>query len=449
MNLKALLFLGVAMLGACQPREKQDQRPNIIYVMVDDMGYGDLSSFGQTAYRTAHIDAFVKEGIKFNHAYAGAPVCTPTRVAFMTGRYPARNVIGLREPLTGSPGDMQIGLSPSVPTVSSILKQNGYETALFGKWHLGVREEFSPLKHGFDHFFGILSGAADYIDHRPVDRNGPLLLKRNPSLLYEDETPVEMSGYLTDLITARATRFITRGKHHKPFFISLQYTSPHWPWQAPGEGPASDTIRFLESGSSEVYAAMVKNLDENFGRVLEAVRAAGLEESTLIIFTSDNGGDRLSDMGPYKGLKLQLWEGGVRVPAAVRWPGHITAGLMSDQPIITMDWTATILDAARCVHADTLRFDGISLLAHFENPGEIIPRKFYWRVSNRSRAEALRHGDWKYLRVPEGEFLFNLADDPFEKRDLAAQMPEKLEQLKTEFALMDAEMLAPVILTPP
>lgn len=438
----------MAILASCQLRKKQDERPNIIYVMVDDMGYGDLSSFGQTPYRTAQIDAFVKEGMKFNHAYAGAPVCTPTRVAFMTGRYPARNVIGLHEPLTGSPGDMQIGLSPSVPTVSSILKQNGYETALFGKWHLGVREEFSPLKHGFDHFFGILSGAADYVDHRPVDRSGPLLLKRSPSLLYDNETPVEMSGYLTDLITARATRLITRGKHDKPFFISLQYTSPHWPWQAPGDGPASDTIRFLESGSREVYAAMVKNLDENFGKVLEAVRAAGLEESTLIIFTSDNGGDRLSDMGPYKGLKLQLWEGGVRVPAAARWPGHITPGRESDQPIITMDWTATILDAARCAYADTLRFDGISLLPHFKNPGEIIPRKFYWRVSNRSRAEALRDGDWKYLRVPEGEFLFNLADDPFEKSDLAALMPEKLEELKTEFALMDAEMLAPVILQP-
>jgi len=191
---------------------------------------------------------------------------------------------------------------------------------------------------------------------------------------------------------------------------------------------------------------MITNLDENFGKILNALREEGLEGSTLIIFTSDNGGDRFSNMGPYKGGKLQLWEGGLRVPAAVRWPAKIPAGQESDQPVITMDWTVTILDAAASKY-NTLNFDGISLLSHFNHPDKIVPRKFYWRVSNRSRAEAYRSGDWKYLHVPEGEFLFNLSDDPFEDRDLKSKMNSKFNELKAEFLKVNAEMLPPLVLT--
>lgn len=439
-------FLMLFIIASCDVTLSQGQRPNIIYVMVDDMGFADLSSFGRTDYQTPNIDAFVKEGIKFNNAYAGAPVCTPTRVAFMTGRYPARNAIGLREPLTGSPYDMTIGLSPDVPTVSSILKQNGYETALFGKWHLGVNEKFAPWKHGFDHFFGILSGAADYADHRVIDRNAVLLVKRKGSFLYENDKPIDKPGYLTDLITDYSTAFI-RQTHAKPFFLSIQYTSPHWPWQRPNDKPTADTIPYDQDADPEIFREMVRNLDANFGKIIAAVKSAGLEASTLIIFTSDNGGEKYSNMGPYKGNKMTLWEGGIRVPAAVRWPGVIAPAQQSDQPVITMDWTVTILDASSAKYPDTLQFDGISLLSHFRDPEKTTPRKFYWRLSNRTKQEAYRTGDWKYLRTAEGEFLFNLADDPYETKNLKNQMHEKFNALKAAFAISNEQMLPPLVLS--
>ncbi|MDQ2656026.1 MAG: sulfatase-like hydrolase/transferase, partial [Bacteroidota bacterium] len=404
----ALLFVAVATIVPLRSITAQDQRPNIIYVMADDMGCADLSSFGRTDFTTPNIDAFVRSGMKFNNAYAGAPVCTPTRVSFMTGKYPARNPIGLREPLTGSPDDVALGLSPTVPTVSSVLKQNGYETALFGKWHLGLGQASFPLKHGFDEFFGILSGAADYFDHRQVDRNPTTLFKRAVVPLYENNERVTTTGYLTDLITEHTTAFIKR-KHEKPFFVSVQYTSPHWPWQSPVGGPAPDSMLYNETVDPAIYKEMILNLDKNFGEILKAVREAGLEESTMIIFTSDNGGDRLSNMGPYQGGKLQLWEGGIRVPAAIRWTNKIAAGIQTDQPIITMDWTATILAAASCKQIEALHLDGINLLEYFQHPDRIVPRKFFWRTSNRGRQEAYRSGDWKYLSTGNGEFLFNLA----------------------------------------
>ncbi len=442
----ALLFAAVAIVVPFLSATAQDQRPNIIYVMADDMGCADLSSFGRTDFTTPNLDAFVQSGMKFNNAYAGAPVCTPTRVAFMTGRYPARNPIGLREPLTGSPDDVQLGLSPSIPTVSSVLKRNGCETALFGKWHLGLGQESFPLKHGFDEFFGILSGAADYFDHRQVDRNSTTLFKRDVVPLYENHQHVMTPGYLTDLITEHTTAFIKR-KHEKPFFVSVQYTSPHWPWQSPFGGPAPDSILYSEAVDPEIYRQMIVNLDKNFGEILNAVREAGLEMSTIIIFTSDNGGDRLSNMGPYQGGKLQLWEGGIRVPAAVRWTGEIPAGVQSNQPIITMDWTATILAAASCKQIDALQLDGMNLLQHFQHPEGIVPRKFFWRTSNRGMQEAYRSGDWKYLKDGGSEFLFNLSSDPFEKNDLRNREPLKFNELKSEYQKINNEMLPPLVLS--
>jgi len=420
---------------SCNPAA-ETKRVNIIFITADDFGYADLSSYGRKDYQTPVLDAFINEGIKFTQAYAAAPVCTPTRVAFMTGRYPARNEAGLMEPLRMTPLDVNIGLSPKIPTISSLLKENGYETALYGKWHLGFKPEFFPDKHGFDHFFGITAGAADYFDHKSFN---------NEHILYENNKPVEKSGYLTDLITDYAVNFIKK-EHIKSFFISLQYTAPHWPWQAPGDDPYPDTVVFRSGGSPETYAGMVKNLDENIGRILKAVKEAGLYESTLIIFTSDNGGERYSDMGPFKGSKMDLWEGGIRVPAAARWPGVIAKNIESGQPVITMDWTVTMLEAAGVRLPDTLSLDGISLIPHFKESSSLIPRKFYWRTSNEVRADAYRSGDWKYLKADEGEFLFNLSEDPYETNNLRGKEMEKFREIKEEFLNMDKQMLKPFIL---
>jgi arylsulfatase A-like enzyme len=429
-----LLLSGLCFLaGSCNAPNNEDKRVNIIYITADDFGYADLSSYGRKDYETPVLDAFIKEGLKFTNAYAAAPVCTPTRVALMTGKYPARNEVGLMEPLRMTHYDINMGLSPGIPTVSSILKANGYETALYGKWHLGFKPEFFPNKHGFDHFFGITAGAADYIDHKYFE---------NQHILFENNKPVEKTGYLTDLITDYAVNFIKK-EHTKPFFISLQYTAPHWPWQGPGDDAYPDSVGFRSGGSPETYARMVINMDTNIGRVLKAVKEAGLYESTLIIFTSDNGGERYSDMGPFKGSKMDLWEGGIRVPAAARWPGVIEKNRESNQPVITMDWTVTMLDAAGIKIPDSLSFDGISLLSHLKENSPVIPRNFYWRTSNEQRADAYRSGDWKYLKTDEGEFLFNLSEDPYETNNLKEKEPEKFRQIKEEFLSMDKQMLEP------
>lgn len=432
-----LAFILPALLLLASCKQQPEKQVNIIYIMADDMGYADLSSYGRKDYQTPVLDAFIKEGVKFNQAYSAAPVCTPTRVAFMTGKCPARNEVGLMEPLRMNTLDMNMGLSPTIPTLSSLLKKAGYETALFGKWHLGFRREFFPTKHGFDHFFGITAGAADYVDHKNY---------ANQPILFENETPVEKNGFLTDLITDYAVNFI-KGEHKKPFFISLQYTAPHWPWQAPGDKPYPDSVGFRAGGSPVTYGKMVMNLDMNIGRVLNALKDAGLYESTMIIFTSDNGGERFSNMGPFKGRKMDLWEGGIRVPAAVRWPGVIQANTESNQPVITMDWTATILEAAGAQYPKNLFLDGMSVLSLLKN-NRIIPRNFYWRTSNEARADAYRAGDWKYLKNDDGEFLFNISEDPSETNDLKNKRVDIFRQMKEEFLRFDNQMLKPFFFPP-
>lgn len=419
----------VWLIAACAAPE----RPNIIYIMVDDLGAADLSIYGRTTYKTPNLDALALEGMRFKHAYAAAPVCTPSRVAFMTGRYPARNPIGLREPLIMDSTDIHLGLSPEEPTVSSLLKEVGYHTALFGKWHLGFDTIFFPKKHGFDYFWGITPGGADYVTHRYEGKQ----------VLYENTTPVVEEGYLTDLITNHAIEHLQ--KTSGPFFLSIQYTAPHWPWQAPGDPAYPDSTVMSFGGNAETFARMMQNLDQNIGRLMKALEDQGLKNNTLVIFTSDNGGERFSDMGAFKGKKLTLWEGGIRVPAFVRWPGKIKAPSETSQPVITMDWTATILDAARGSVPDAMQTDGISLLPILLEEKPVFDRNFYWRITNRSRWEAYRSGNLKYLSTPDGEGLYNLAIDPGEVNNIKDQDPQNFERLKNEFRQADKTMLPPYV----
>ncbi|MFK5971658.1 MAG: sulfatase-like hydrolase/transferase [Flavobacteriaceae bacterium] len=434
--IKILLITWV--FASCSPEQQVDDRPNIIFIMVDDMGFADLSSYGRTDYETPRIDALISEGIKFTNAYSAAAVCTPTRVALMTGKYPARTEVGLYEPITGgSEEPSDLGLSPKIPTISSMIKQAGYATALFGKWHLGRSPQHLPNKHGFDSFFGITAGSADYIDHEHHTIE--------ELILYENDKPVEREGYLTNLITDNAIDFI-RKKHDRPFFISLQYTSPHWPWQIPGDDPYPDGVNFRQGGSPEIFAGMVKNLDANIGRVLDFLAKNGLEESTLVIFTSDHGGVQFSDMGPFKGKKATLFEGGIRVPATARWPGVISPHTVSEQVVITMDWTVTMLDIAQINTTEDFAFDGISLLSHFKDSRSITPRQLFWRTSNWSLQDAYRSENWKYLKNDDGEFLFDLENDPGEIENLRDSNPLKFDQLKNEFQQLDEQMLDRLIL---
>ena len=321
--------------------------PNILFILADDLGYGDLSCYGRPDYRTPHLDRLAREGLRFTSNYTAAAVCTPTRVALMTGRYPARLPIGLVEPLAY--GDDSVGLPPEHPTPASLLKRAGYQTALIGKWHLGFLPEHGPIRHGFDEFYGILSGAVDYFSHRVP--SGKLDL-------HEGNVTVNQTGYMTDLLTDRAVQYVRR-RHAAPFYLALHYTAPHWPWEGPGDTAASrmyrsvaDTVKdrfvkgYADGGSLRVFTAMMQRLDEGVGRLLRALEDAGQSRDTFVVFTSDNGGERYSYNWPASDGKTSLQEGGIRVPAIVRWPGRVPAGRTTDQSVITMDWTATMLGVA-------------------------------------------------------------------------------------------------------
>jgi arylsulfatase A-like enzyme len=413
----------------------QQTRPNIIYIMADDMGYADLSCYGRKDYQTPNIDKLAAQGVKFMNAYAAAPVCTPTRVAFMTGRYPARLTLGLKEPIDWLPKDSMIGLNGDVPTIAFRLRNAGYETFLVGKWHLGFTPQFSPLKNGFDYFFGFNGGGLDYISHKAPRRGGPDL--------YENYEPVKMDGYMTNLIQSKAIEVINRS-HDKPFFLNVMFSAPHWPWQAPGDAAYPDTMSWMKGGSPAVYAAMMKSLDEAVGSIVKAVDDKQLR-NTVIIFTSDNGGEQYSDMGIYKGRKMQLWEGGIREPAIIRWPGKITAGSTTNQVATTLDWTATILSLAKAKPVDAFPLDGIDVMPLISNSNKETSRTMYWRIFQRNQHKAMRDGNWKYMQDEKGqEYLFDLVSDPSEKNNLKENKPEIFSQLKAKYTRWEAMMLKPI-----
>ena len=411
----------------------KDFRPNIVFILADDLGWGDLSCYGRPDYRTPNIDLLALQGTKFTDAYSASAVCTPTRCGYITGRYPARFKIGLEEPLVATNHD--VGLEPGQPTIASLLKQAGYDTALIGKWHLGFRPEWGPNAHGFDEFFGILAGAGDYFLHT----NG--LGQRD---LYENLTPVERNGYLTDLLTERAISYVKKPRS-APFFLSLHYTAPHWPWQGPKGGEkVTFTDKAIEpatmgaGGSLKLYAEMMNSLDEGVGRVMKAIRAAGLDKKTLVIFTSDNGGERFSYQWPFSGRKGDLLEGGIRVPAIVRWPGIVPANRATQQMAISMDWTATILAAAKTDAGLRRSLDGIDLLPVIKGMSPVRDRAFFWRIYDQ---DAVRDGKWKFFRNGEVRRLFDLSLDQREQADFSKKHPEILQRLMRDFDKWNDEML--------
>jgi arylsulfatase A-like enzyme len=409
------------------------QKPNIIYIMTDDMGYADLSCYGRKDYSTPNLDALCAQGMKFTNAYAAAPVCTPTRTAFMTGRYPARTPVGLKEPLVASKKDSATGLTPSFPSVAKLLQDAGYETALVGKWHLGFLPVNSPNQNGFDYFFGIHSGAADYVSHTGDNRRPDL---------FENEKPVRMEGYLTNILAEKAIAFLQK-PHKTPFFLSLNFTAPHWPWQAPGDKPYPDSVRFPVGGSPAIYAAMMKSLDDVMGQILETLDEKQFK-NTIVIFTNDNGGERFSDMGGLANSKMSVWEGGIKVPAFVRWPGKIRPGSSTKQVAITMDWTATILAIAGAKPHKQFPLDGINLLPVLTAKKQNIQRELYWRIFQRKNEKAVRHGDWKYIVDTKGEYLFNIAADQAEKNNLKDTNKDIADKLKKLLANWEKKVLTPL-----
>lgn len=431
----AVASLGIGTLGEAQPA---GSRPNIVFILADDLGYADLSSYGRREYRTPNIDRIAVEGMRFTQAYANSAVCSATRTALITGRYQYRLPVGLEEPLSGASRARHVGLPPEQPTLPSLLKKAGYGTTLLGKWHLGWLPEYSPLKSGYDHFWGFRGGALDYFTHK----SGPA--QTNTEDLWDNDAPIQQTGYLTDLLGDRAVRTIRDyAREGRPFLLSLHFNAPHWPWEGPHDEAESQRIKNLfdfDGGSMQTYASMVTELDRQVGRVLEAVESAGIAGNTIVIFTSDNGGERFADVWPFTGRKTDLLEGGLRIPALIRWPGQIRPGSVTDQAAITMDWVATLLAAAGAQADPAYPLDGMDLLPVLTGRSSPSPRRLFWRYKFNSQA-AVRDGDLKWLKIKDNTFLFNVVSDPLERANLKDRQPDVYRRLVNEYETWNATML--------
>lgn len=410
-------------------------KPNIIYMMADDLGYADVSCYGRREYQTPNIDRIARGGVKFLQAYANSAVCSTTRTALITGRYQYRLRVGLEEPIgANAPG---IGLPPSHPTLPSLLKKAGYGTTLIGKWHIGGLPEFGPQQSGYDHFWGFRGPYLDYYTHK----NGPA--NTGEADLWDDDARVEQTGYLTDLMGDRAVKVIgDYAKARTPFFLSLHFNAPHWPWEAPGDEARAMKLKAMgdyDGGSMKTYAGMVTRMDTQIGRVLRALSDARIANNTIVIFTSDNGGERFSDTWPFSGKKTELLEGGLRIPAVVRWPGRIRAGTTTEQVALSMDWLPTLLAAAGAEPDAEFPPDGVNLLPQLRG-GAPVPRRVYWRYRFNAQ-RAIRDGNLKWLKINENEFLFNVVDDPLERANLKDLQPDEFRRLAALYADWNAGML--------
>jgi arylsulfatase A-like enzyme len=412
------------------------QRPNIIYIVCDDLGYADLGCYGGREANfgavSPNIDRLAAGGMKFTQGYSNSPVCSPTRFALITMRYQYRLRGAMEEPINSrSKGSTTLGLPPEVPTLPSLLKKAGYHTALIGKWHLGYPPSFGPRRSGYDEFFGIMAGGVDYFTHCSSSGEHDL---------YIDENEHHEVGYLTDVLSQRAVDHVHQraadAKAGKPFLLSLHYTAPHWPWETRDDAHVAPDVAknlfHLHGGDIHTYRRMIHHMDEGIGKLMAALRVHGLEENTLIVFTSDNGGERFSDSWPLVGGKMDLTEGGIRVPWIAHWPAAVPAGTVSTQHCMTMDWSATLLDAGGGQADPDWPLDGVSLLQVLRDPAQRFERPLYWRMNHRGQ-RALREGDWKYLQVDGHEYLFNLAKDERERANLAGREPERLERMRAQW----------------
>jgi len=410
-------------------------RPNILFIMADDLGYADLSCYGRRDFETPNIDRLAAQGMRFTQAYANSAVCSATRTALITGRYQDRLAAGLEEPIVSR----DVGIPPAQPTLPSLLRDAGYETALVGKWHLGKLPKYGPLQSGYQHFWGYRGGAVDYFSHS---------FAGHPDL-WDGDTPIEQAGYLTDLLGDRAVRLLGDfSRLNRPFLLSLHFSAPHWPWEGPSDAAEStrlagartgEQMHDFDGGSQRTYAAMVMRLDQQVGRVVAELDRLGLADSTIVVFTSDNGGERFADTWPLTGRKTELLEGGIRVPAIVRWPGMAHPGSTSDAQIMSMDWMPTFVAAAGTNPASAYPPDGIDITPAIR--GAALPlRTLCWRYKYHAQ-RACRRGPWKYLQINGNSFLFNVEEDSLERANLKARQPNRFADLERQWMQWNSTML--------
>ncbi len=468
--IRQLLTAGIAALTLAGVSATAEQRPNVIFIVVDDLGYGELGCYGGKDIPTPHLDSLAASGARFTSGYVTAPFCAASRAALMTGRYQTRfgfefNPIGAKN---AAPG---IGLPVAEKTVADRLRDAGYTTGLVGKWHLGGTEPFHPQRRGFDEFFGFLHEGHYYVtppwqgvttwlrrkklpdggqgrwtspDGRTVwsthlGSNEPEYDTGNP--LLRSSQSVDEKANLTDAFTREACDFI--GRHRsQPFFLYLAYNAVHSPMQ--GTDEYMKKFSHIEDIQRCIFAAMLAHLDDSVGKVLAELRESGVEENTLVVFLGDNGGpteELTSSSAPLRGGKGDLWDGGIRVPFIVSWKNHITAGRIVDASVASMDATATALEVADAGPGQK-RLDGINLMPLLTGKMTEVPeRTLYWRVGQKN---ALRSGNWKLIRDGKEWQLYDLAQDIGETTNLAAKEPARVQQLSSLWDKWNAEQIEPL-----
>ncbi|MFF9207585.1 MULTISPECIES: sulfatase [unclassified Streptomyces] len=414
------------------------RRPNILFVFADDLGWADLSVYGAPHIKTPNLDRLAAQGVRFTDAYSGSATCSPTRFSLYTGRFPGHTKGGLAEPIA----NRSQGLDPSHPTLASLLKKAGYSTALIGKWHCGWLPDYSPTKSGWDEFFGNFGGALEYFSK---------LGQLGDYDLYEGDAEYKDLRYYTTVLTERAVEYVGR-RHEKPWLLNLNFTTPHWPWLTEDDeetgaeiaakvrdGNVLGALLHNDGGSVTKYTEMVESLDRAVGQVLAALRRSGQEENTIVVFSSDNGGERFSYQWPLSGEKASLLEGGIRVPTILRWPDRVDGRQVSHVPVYTPDWTATLLEVAGARPDPAYPLDGHSLAGYLLRGEQVPERDLFWRVRGN---RALRRGDLKYYRDADGrDHLFDLAADAREQADLAPDRPQLLAELKAAWESVNATLL--------
>lgn len=439
------LALAVATMFLCVPPLSAGSPPNLVYIMADDLGWADVAFHGGSA-PTPHLDKLAAEGLELTQHYV-APVCSPTRAGLLTGRCWSR--FGVTNPQN------ERALPWDTLTLPRDLKAAGYDTCLTGKWHLGSKSEWGPNHFGFDDSYGSLAGGVGPWDH---------FYKRGPfqTTWHRNEQLLSQQGHVTDLITQEAVSWIAERKD-RPFFLYVPFTAVHLPVKEPSEWLAR-VPREIEGDVPRHYAACIMHLDDAVGRIVAALEKAGKRHSTLLIFTSDNGGSTAENAGqtyppdeypqgklpgnnaPWRGQKGDLYEGGIRVPTIASWPGTLKPGKCT-APLHITDWMPTFCALAEHIPQPQPRWDGINVWPLLTGKAESPDRVLYWAAPG-FRARAVRQGDWKLIRRGDGDRarteLFNLAKDPGETANLAGQMPQKVSELArslVEIARADRDAL--------
>jgi arylsulfatase A-like enzyme len=408
----SLIVLAMVSWTGAAPAAK----PNIIWIMADDLGYGDLGCYGAKDIPTPHIDSLAAEGVRCETFYAAASTCSPSRASILSGRYP--EALGIGGALMG-----EGGLPADVVTVAETLKRNGYATGLIGKWHLGYEGDTLPNQQGFDEFYGHRGGKIDYFTHYDTAQKVKGS-KDGKHDFYENDKEIFPEGYATELFTDRAVAYLDE-KKEKPFFLFLSYNAPHYARPGVLQAPESYLMKFDEPNPNKkrlIYTAMVSCMDDGIGKVLEALKRNGLEENTIVMFVSDNGGDPSSggNNAPFSGMKWSLKEGGIRVPMIIKWPGKLPTGVTSKEILHMIDCYPTMLAAAGIPVSADNKISGSNVLDVLKGKSSAPERPLFFGK------DTVRKGKWKL----SGASLHDLEADPQEKVNLAAEQPKVVEEMQ-------------------